>query len=181
MINLLICFFCCFIRICSNWITAKLSPFPKRQQEKQVIQCGHYLLLKLKISIAFWFLSTLEKWWENSLPNIAATIQHSATDQNCLFCSDQFCCVNRSEYFESTAQHLQLILTDSMEGKFSLPPSPSLTSVTTINILTEAWGNKAPCRLTKGVLLQSIAQIIVSLQYSNKAVLLQTKATAFFS
>lgn len=124
MINLLIRFFVsCFIRICSNWITVKLSPFPKRQQEKQAIQYGHYLLVVLKISMAFWLLSTLGKRWENSLPNIAATIQHSATDQNCLFCSDQFCCVNRSEYFESTAQHLQLILTDSsMEGKFSLPP-----------------------------------------------------------
>lgn len=134
MINLLMCFFVSyFIRICSNWITAKLSPFPKRQQKKQATQYGHYLLVMLKISIAFWFLSTLEKWWENSLPNIAATIQHSATDQNCLFCSDQFCCVNRSEYFESTAQHLQLILTDSMDGKFSLPPSSSPTLVTTIN------------------------------------------------
>lgn len=134
MINLLICFFVsCFVRICSNWITAKLSPFPKRQQEKQAIQYGHYLPVMLKISIAFCFVSTLEKLWENSLPNVAATIQNSTTDQNCLFCSDQFCCVNRSEYFESTAQYLQLILTDSMEGKFSLPPSPSLTLVTTIN------------------------------------------------
>lgn len=134
MINLLICFsVSCFISIFSNWITAKLSPFPKRQQEKKAIQYGHYLLVKLKISIAFWFMTTLEKWWENSLPNITATIQHSATDQSCLFCSDQFCCVNRSEYFESTAQHFQLILTDSMEGKFSLPPSPPLALVTTIN------------------------------------------------
>lgn len=118
-------------------------------------------------------LSTLEKWWENPPPHIVATIQHSAADQTCLFCSDQFCCVNRSEYFQSSAQQCQLILTDSMEGKFSLPLSPPLTYATTINehFNWSTGGKKAPYRLSKEVPYDSITQNILSLQYFNKALL----------
>lgn len=50
-----------------------------------------------------------------------------------------------------------------------------------MNILPEAHGNKAPYRLSKGVVFGSITQNILSLQYFNKALLLRMKARVCFS
>lgn len=50
-----------------------------------------------------------------------------------------------------------------------------------MNILPEARGNKAPYRLSKGVVFGGITQNILSLQYFNKALLLRMKARVCFS
>lgn len=93
---------------------SQTAPFPQKKQ------ATHWRLI-LKVSAAFWFCLRMKKWRPYPLPNVTATKQHSVFHQSRLFCSDRFCCVNRSEYFESTAGQCQLTLTGNTEGKFSLP------------------------------------------------------------